>query len=63
LDWVKRTFDGSDLAKHITWKEFLKKGYYVVPSVSEPLRSPIAYRWFAEGRKKDTLEMNLTRRL
>ena len=30
-DWVKEYFDATDLPKHITWEEFEKKGYYVVP--------------------------------
>lgn len=53
LDWCKRHFDGTDLPKVISWKKFLKKGYYVVPPPKEEMRSPCAYRWFAEGRPKD----------
>ncbi len=30
-DWVKQSFAASDLPKHITWEEFEKKGYFVVP--------------------------------
>ena len=56
LDWVKRQFDCSDLAKAISWKEFLRKGYYVVPAEKEELRAPTAYRWFYENRKKDVPE-------
>ncbi len=56
LDWCKRIFEGSDLVDHITWKEFLKKGYFVVPAEKEKLRAPTAYRWFYEGRKKDVPE-------
>jgi len=56
LDWVKRMFDASDLPKHISWKEFLKKGYYVVPPPPEELRDPPSLRWFYEGRKKDVPE-------
>ncbi len=56
LDWVKRMFDASDLPKHITWKKFLKKGYYVVPVPAENRRHPPALRWFYEGRKKDVPE-------
>lgn len=56
LDWVKRMFDASDLPKHISWKEFLKKGYYVVPPPAEALRDPPSLRWFYEGRKKDVPE-------
>ena len=32
LDWVKKTFDATDLPKYITWKDFMKKGYFVVPA-------------------------------
>jgi len=56
LDWVKRLFDASDLPKHISWKEFLKKGYFVVPAPEEHQRDPVALRWFYEGRKKDVPE-------
>ena len=56
LDWVKRLFDASDLPKHISWKDFLKKGYYVVPAPEEARRDPPSLRWFYEGRKKDVPE-------
>ncbi len=57
LDWCKRLFDATDLPKAISWKKFLKKGYYVVPAPSEELRSPVSFRWFAEGRMKDVPEI------
>jgi trimethylamine-N-oxide reductase (cytochrome c) len=53
LDWVKRIFAASDLAKRISWDEFAEKGYYLVP-VSEDHKSTPALRWFAEDRKRDT---------
>ena len=56
LDWVKRQFDGSDLPSVIKWKDFIRKGYYVVPAEKEELRAPVSFRWFAEGRKKDVPE-------
>lgn len=56
LDWCKRVFDASDLPKHISWKKFLKKGYFVVPAEKEELRPPVTMRWYAEDRKKDTPE-------
>ena len=56
LDWCKRVFDSSDLSKHVTWRQFLKKGYFVVPPDPAPARAPTANRWFYEGRKKDTPE-------
>jgi molybdopterin guanine dinucleotide-containing S/N-oxide reductase-like protein len=55
-EWCKRAFDSSDMAKRISWRQFLKKGYYVVPPEPEGSRAPTAYRWFYEGRKKDVPE-------
>lgn len=57
LTWCKRVFDGSDLPKKISWKEFLRKGYYVLPPITEKEDYPTEMRWFAEGRAKDTPEM------
>jgi trimethylamine-N-oxide reductase (cytochrome c) len=56
IDWVKRMFDASDLPRHISWKKFIERGYYVVPAEREETRAPTAFRWFAEGRKKDVPE-------
>ncbi len=56
LDWCKRVFDSSDVSKGISWKEFLKKGYFVVPAEKESLRAPVNFRWFAEDRMKDIPE-------
>ena len=57
LEWCKRLFDATDLPESISWRQFVKKGYYVVPAPAERLRDPVAYRWFAEGRAKDTPEV------
>jgi trimethylamine-N-oxide reductase (cytochrome c) len=56
LDWCKRVFDSSDLAQHMSWRDFLKKGYYVVPPDPDGARSPTAHRWYYEGRRKDVPE-------
>jgi molybdopterin guanine dinucleotide-containing S/N-oxide reductase-like protein len=56
IDWVKRQFDASDLPERISWKEFIRKGYYVVPAEKEKLRAPVSFRWFFENRKKDVPE-------
>jgi anaerobic selenocysteine-containing dehydrogenase len=53
LDWVKRVFQASDLPSRISWEEFEKKGYYLVP-VPEDQKPTPALRWFAEDRVKDT---------
>jgi molybdopterin guanine dinucleotide-containing S/N-oxide reductase-like protein len=53
LDWVKQVFHATDLPERVTWEEFEKKGYYVVPVPEDRIPTP-ALRWFAEGRTKDT---------
>ncbi len=57
LDWCKRLFDATDLPRAVGWKDFLKKGYYVIPPPPVERRDPVSYRWFAEGRAKDTPEL------
>jgi trimethylamine-N-oxide reductase (cytochrome c) len=59
LDWVKRLFEVTDLSKYLTWEEFKKKGYFVVP-LPKPYKPTPALRWFAEARKRDTPDTGLT---
>ena len=56
FDWCRRVFDSSDLPRHISWKEFLRKGYHVVPAEGEKTRDPVYMRWFVEDRPKDVPE-------
>jgi len=56
LDWVKRVFDSSDLPDRVSWKDFCRKGYYIVPAEKPELRTPADMRWFYEGRQKDLPE-------
>ena len=56
LDWAKRMFEASDVSNHISWKDFCRKGYFVVPPAEPEARAPTAFRWFNEGRKKDVPE-------
>ncbi len=56
LDWCKRIFDSSDLGERISWADFLKKGYYVIPSATEETREATYMRWYAEDRHKDAPE-------
>ncbi len=57
LLWCREVFLGSDLSKSISWKDFLKKGYFVVPPETKAAnRTKVSWRWFAEGRKKDVPE-------
>jgi molybdopterin guanine dinucleotide-containing S/N-oxide reductase-like protein len=56
LDWAKRLFEGTDLAKKISWRKFLKKGYYVLEAPEEERHDPVSFRSFAEDRAKETPE-------
>ena len=55
LDWVKDYYQATDMPGVMSWDEFSKKGYYVVPAPEEKRSAP-ALRWFAEGRAKDTAD-------
>jgi trimethylamine-N-oxide reductase (cytochrome c) len=56
-DWARLFFDSSDVAKKISWEEFNKKSYYIIP-VPENYHPTPALRWFAEGREVDTPDSN-----
>jgi len=56
LDWAKRIFDSSDIKHHVKWKDFVRKGYFVVPVEKPECRDAVAYRWFANGTPKDLPE-------
>ncbi len=47
-DWARALFEISDVAKFISWDEFEKKGYYVIP-VPEDYKPTPSLRWFYEG--------------
>jgi trimethylamine-N-oxide reductase (cytochrome c) len=52
-DWVKKVFDKYSLSEYVTYDEFKKKGYFVVPGPTELEPSPPTSRWFYEGRPYD----------
>lgn len=56
LEWCKMQYDGSDMPGVMSWRKFLKKGYYVVPHANEAQRPPNSFNWYAEGRAKDVPE-------
>jgi molybdopterin guanine dinucleotide-containing S/N-oxide reductase-like protein len=58
FDWCKRLFDATDLPKVTSWKDFLKKGYYVVPAPKAELRHAVSFQWFAEDRLRDVPEVD-----
>ncbi len=53
LDWIEQYYNATDMPKHMTFEEFKKKGYFIVP-VNPELKKTVALRWFAEDREKDT---------
>jgi len=56
-DWVRGMYEISDLPKYISWEEFEKKGYFVVPFPEDYKPTP-ALRWYYEGRDCDTPDNN-----
>jgi molybdopterin guanine dinucleotide-containing S/N-oxide reductase-like protein len=59
-DWIKKVFNAYSISNYVTYKEFKKKGYFVVPlpekkpSASKaPPKPRIASSWFYEGRDYD----------
>ncbi|MBN1191049.1 MAG: molybdopterin-dependent oxidoreductase [Dehalococcoidales bacterium] len=52
-DWIEKYFYATGLPECISFEEFKRKGYYVVP-LPENYRSTPALRWFYEGRDCDT---------
>ncbi len=53
MEWIKRMFEVSDLPKSISWEDFSKRGYYIIPTKPNYEPKP-AFRWFYEDRAKDT---------
>jgi anaerobic selenocysteine-containing dehydrogenase len=62
VDWARKFYEISDLAKIMTWEEFEKKGYYVI-NVPDDYKSTPAFRWFNEGRECDTPDLLNPKRL
>jgi trimethylamine-N-oxide reductase (cytochrome c) len=52
-DWIEKMFYATDLPEYISFEEFKKKGYFLVPLPKEYKATP-ALRWFYEGRACDT---------
>jgi trimethylamine-N-oxide reductase (cytochrome c) len=56
-DWIEKMFYSSSLPKHISFEEFKKRGYFVVPFPKDYKPAP-GMRWFYEGRACDTDDLN-----
>ncbi len=53
LAWIEQYYNATDMPNAMTFEEFKKKGYYIVP-VNPNLKKTVALRWFAEDRVRDT---------
>jgi len=53
-DWIKKIFNISSLPKYVSYEEFKKKGYFVVPCKSPGQKRTVANRWYYQGRPCDT---------
>jgi molybdopterin guanine dinucleotide-containing S/N-oxide reductase-like protein len=53
-DWIRKTFEASDITKYMTYEQFKDKGYFVVP-IPEGYRPPTAFESFYDtGTGLDT---------
>lgn len=52
-DWNRKVYEFSDLPKYISYEDFKKKGYFVVPSMPPDAEPLVSFRWFYEGRPCD----------
>jgi molybdopterin guanine dinucleotide-containing S/N-oxide reductase-like protein len=52
-DWIEKVFNCSDLPEYLSFEDFKKKGYFIVP-MPEDYRPTPGLRWFYEGRDCDT---------
>ncbi len=60
-DWIKKMFNWSDLPGYISYQDFKKKGYFIVP-LPEDYRPSPSLRWFYEGRECDTPDFSNPKR-
>jgi trimethylamine-N-oxide reductase (cytochrome c) len=52
-DWIKKVFKISSLPEYISYEDFKRKGYFVVPLPDE-YKPTISNRWYYEGRPCDS---------
>src|ERR1019366_1460284 len=60
-DWARLFYESSDVAKTLSWEEFNRKGYHIVPCPENYKPTP-GLRWYAEGRDCDTPDTNNPKR-
>ena len=56
-DWARLFYESSDLAKTLSWEEFDRKGYHLIPCPGpEEYKFAPGLRWYAEDRIDDTAD-------
>jgi molybdopterin guanine dinucleotide-containing S/N-oxide reductase-like protein len=55
-EWIKAGFDGSGVSTMISWEEFRKKGYFVVPTAPDWARDPVGMEKFVRDPESYPLE-------
>lgn len=55
-DWIKKVFNASDLPRIISFEDFKRRGYILIPVPKDYKPTP-ALRWFYEGRECDTPDL------
>ena len=52
-EWIRKVFDKSSLPEYVTFEEFKKKGYFVVPPPKPDRKRAVSNKWYYEGRECD----------
>ena len=48
--WTRRLFYATDVPRYMSWRQFLKKGYFVVPPFKPEEPAPVSWNRFHDGR-------------
>ena len=57
-DWIKKIFYKSSLHEHVSYEDFKKKGYYVVPPPKPDFKRAVSNKWYYEDRECDVPDHN-----
>ena len=52
-DWIKKFFYKTSLPEYVTFEEFKKKGYFVVPPPKPERKRTVSNKWYYEDRECD----------
>ncbi len=57
-DWIERVYNASSMPKYMTFEEFRKKGYFVVPIPKSDFKRAVSNKWYYEDRECDVPDHN-----